>query len=180
MTGEGAVGGAGLFAGLGFGEAAAFAVDDELGIIDEGHALRLGEGFCSRADEVDVGTFVEDEACGLDGVADALDAGDGAGAEGGPIHDEGVELNAAVAGEEGTAAGVEGGIIFKRGDGGLDGVECGAAAFEDAPAFLEGVEDALFVGLEKVGGDIPCAAVDEENGGTVHRERKRDCTFLGW
>jgi hypothetical protein len=38
----------------------------------------------------------------------------------------------------------------------------------------------LFVGLEKVGGDIPCAAVDEENGGTVHRERKRDCTFLGW
>lgn len=180
MAGEGAVGGAGLFARLSFGEAAAFAIEDELGIIDEGHALGLREGFCAGTDEVDVGAFVEDEAGGLDGVADALDAGDAAGAESGSIHDEGVELDAAVAGEEGAAAGVEGGVILELDDGGFDGIEGGAAVFEDAPAFLEGIEDALFVGIEEVGGDVPCAAVDEEDGGSVHRGGKRDCILLGW
>ncbi len=42
-----------------------------------------GEGFGAGADEVDVGAFVEDEAGGLDGVAEAFDAGYAAGAEGG-------------------------------------------------------------------------------------------------
>ena len=141
-----------------------------------------GEVFGAGADEVDMGALVEDEARGLDGVADALDAGDAAGAEGGAIHDEGVELDAAVAGEEAAAAGIEGGIVFKGGDGGFDGVEGGAAAFEDAPAFLEGVEDALLVGVEEIGGDIPGAAVDEEDGGSSHRaimERKEGLYLFG-
>jgi hypothetical protein len=29
----------------------------------------------------------------------------------------------------------------------------------------------LLVSVEEVGGDIPCAAVDEKDGGTVHRAR---------
>jgi hypothetical protein len=37
----------------------------------------------------------------------------------------------------------------------------------------------LFVGIEEVGRDVPGAAVDEENGRSSHRGRKRDCTFLG-
>jgi hypothetical protein len=36
------------------------------------------------------------------------------------------------------------------------------------------------VGIEEVGGDVPCAAVDEEDGGSVHRGGKRDCILLGW
>jgi hypothetical protein len=168
-----------LLAGLGFGEAAAFAVEDELGVVDEGNAVRLSEFLGAGTDEVNVGAFVEDEAGGLDGVTDAFDAGDAAGAEGGAVHDEGIELNAAVAGEEAAAAGVEGGVVFEASDGGFDGVESGPVAFEDAPAFLEGIEDALFVGVEEVGGDVPGAAVDEENGRSSHRGRKRDCTFLG-
>jgi len=146
----------------------------------------LGKGFRSWTDEVDVGTFVEDEAGGLDGIADALDAGDAAGAKGGAVHDKGVELDAAVASEEGAAAGVEGGVVFEGGDGGLDGVECGAAVVEDAPALLEGIEDALLVGIEEVRGDVPGAAVDEEDGRTGGRWGRRtghggkeDCTVLG-
>ena len=172
MSGESAVGCSGSLAGLGFGKAAAFAVEDELGIVDEGHALGLRRIFCARTDEVDVGAFVEDEARGLDGVTDAFDAGDAAGAEGGAIHEEGVELDAAVAGEEAAAAGVEGGVVFQRSDGGFDGIECGAGALENAPTVLEGIEDALFVGFEEVGRDIPGAAVDEEDGRSVHRGKE--------
>ena len=49
-----------------------------------------GEALGSGADEVDVGGFFEDEAGGLDGVAEALDAGYAAGAEVGSVHHEGV------------------------------------------------------------------------------------------
>jgi hypothetical protein len=110
------------------------------------------------------GTFFEDEAGGLDGVAEALDAGDAAGFHAAAVHEEGVELDAAVGGEEAAAAGVEGGVVFKDGDGGFNGVDGGAAEGEDAVAGFEGVADAGLVGGCGVGGDGPGAAVDEEDG----------------
>ena len=123
-----------------------------------------GETLRSGADEVDVGALVEDEAGGLDGVLEALDAGDAAGAEVFAVHQQGVELDAAVAGEEGAAAGVEGVVVFHDGDGGFDGVDGGAAALERGPAGGEGVGDAALVGGDGVVGHGPGAAVDEEDG----------------
>ena len=123
---------AGGFGALEGHEALALAGDDELGVVDEAHAVLGGEALGASADEVDVRGFVEDEAGGLDGVAQALDAGDAAGAEVGAVHEQGVELDAAVAGEEGAAAGVEGVVVFHDGDGGFDGVDGGAAAREAA------------------------------------------------
>ncbi len=119
---------AGGFGALEVHEALALAGDDEFGVVDQAHAVLGGEALGTGADEVDVGRFFEDEACGLNGVAEAFDAGDAAGAEVGTVHEEGVELDAAVAGEEGAAAGVEGVVVFHDGDGGLDGVDGGAAA----------------------------------------------------
>ena len=113
----------GLFVSLRLCEAFAFAVEDELGVVDQGHAVGGGELFGSLGDEVDVRALVEDEAGGLDGVAQALDAGDSAGAEGGAVHEEGVELDAAFAGEEAAASGVEGGVVFEFGDSGFDSVD---------------------------------------------------------
>jgi hypothetical protein len=97
---------------------------------------------CARTDEVDVRALFEDEAGGLDGVAEALDTGYAAGFHASAVHEECVELDAAVGGEEATAAGVEGGVVFKDGDGGFNGVEGGTAAGEDAVAGFEGVADA--------------------------------------
>lgn len=170
VSGEGAVRRAGGLASLGFGEALAFAGQDELGVVDEGQAVGRGKFFSALGDEVDVVALVEDEASGLDGVADALNTGDAAGAESSAVHEQGVELNTAVASEEAPAAGVEGGIVFHRSDSGFDRVDGGRTAFEQAPAFLEGVEDTLFVSFELVGGDIPGAAVDEEDWRTSHKK----------
>ena len=146
------------------GEALAFAVEDELSVIDESHAVGGGELLGAGADEVDVLALFEDEARGLDGVAEALDAGDAAGLHAAAIHEEGVELYAAIGGEEAAAAGVEGGIVFEDGDGGFDGVDGGTAAGEDGVSGFKGGADAGLVGLSGVGGDGPCTAMNEEGG----------------
>ena len=123
-----------------------------------------GELLGAGTDEVDVGAFFEDEAGGLDGVAEALDAGYAAGLHAAAVHEQGVELDAAVGGEEAAAAGVEGGIVFKDGDGGFDGVDGGAAEGEDGVSGFKGGADSGLVGGCGVGGDGPGAAVNEESG----------------
>jgi hypothetical protein len=164
ITGEGGVGFTGGFGSLEGHEAFAFAGNDEFGVVDEAHAVLGGEALGSGAHEIDVGGFFEDEAGGLDGVAEALDAGDSSGAEVGTAHEEGIELDAAVAGEKGAAAGVEGVVVFHEGDGGFDGIDGGAAAGESGPAGGEGGGDASFVGGYSVVGHGPGSTVDEEDG----------------
>ena len=169
-------------------EAVALAGDDEFGVFDERHAVLGGEALCAGADEVDVRGLLKDEAGGLDGVAEVLDAGDAAGAEVGTVHKQGVELDATVAGEEGAAAGVEGVVVFHDGDGGLYGVDGGATAGESRPAGVEGSGDATLVGCDSVVGHGPGTAVDEEDGLHVGElpsasrlaRRKLDVAALGF
>ena len=104
----------------------------------------------------------EDEAGGVDGIAEALDAGDAAGFHATSVHEEGVELDAAVGGEEAATAGIEGGVVFEDGDGGFDGVDGCATAGEDFVTDFKGVADAGFMRGCGVGGDGPCSAMDEK------------------
>lgn len=100
----------------------------------------------------------------MDGIAESFDAGDGPGFHAASVHEERVELDATVGGEEAATASVEGGIVFEDGDGGFDGVDGCAAASEDFVADFEGVTYAGFVRGSGVGGDGPSAAVDEQSG----------------
>ena len=170
VAGEGVVGEAGGFAGFGMGEAFALAVEDQLGVVDEGHAVGVGKLLGAVADEVDMRALFEDQAGGLDGVAEALDAGHAAGLHAAAVHEEGIELDAAIGGEEAAAAGVEGGVVFEDGDGGFDGVESRAAAGKNGVAGFKRAADAGLVGGSGVGGDGPGAAVDEESGDVVEGE----------
>jgi hypothetical protein len=97
-AGEGVVGEAGGLAELGMDEALALAVENEFGVVDEGHAVGVGKVLCSFTDEVDVGTFFEDQTCSLDGIAQALDAGHAASLHASAVHEESVELDAAIGG----------------------------------------------------------------------------------
>jgi hypothetical protein len=164
-AGEGLVVEAGGLAELGMGEAFAFAVEDQLGVVDEGHAVGCGEVLRAGTDEVDVGTFFEDEAGGLNGVAEAFDAGDAAGLHAATVHEEGVKLYAAVGGEKAAAASVEGGVVFEDGDGGFDGVESRRAAGEKSVTGFESLADTGQVSGSSVGGNGPCATVNEESWG---------------
>jgi hypothetical protein len=108
-----------------------------------------------------VGAFIEDQAGGLDGVAEVFDARYAAGAEGISVHEQGIELDATLAGQEAAAASVEGGIVFEDGDGGFYGVGGGAAFFEDGVAGREGLSYAALVVFGHLWRDGPGAAVDD-------------------
>jgi hypothetical protein len=110
-------------AALGEGEAVDFAREDEFAVGDEGHAVGCSELLGAFTNKVDVWRFLKNEAGGLYGVAQAFDAGDATGFHAATVHEECVELDAAVGGEKAATAGVEGGVVFEDGDGGLDGVD---------------------------------------------------------
>ena len=166
-AGEGLVDAACEFGLLEGVEAGLFAGDDEVHVLAELHAVLAGEALGSGAHEVDVRAFVEDEAGSADGVTEAFDAGDAAGAKIGAVHEEGVELDAAIAGEEAAATGVEGVVIFHDDDGGFDSGDGGATGLEDSVSGGEGVGDTVLVGGDRVVGHGPCSAMDDEGGARV-------------
>ena len=158
---------------MGFFQADALPVQDQFGVIDQGHAVAGGEGFGSCSYEVDVGALVEDQSSGLDGIAEVFDAGYAAGAEGGAVHEQGIELDCAFGGEEAAAAGVEGGVVFEDGDGGFYGVGRGASPFEYGVAGFEGLGYAGQVAGGHLRGNGPSSAVDDDGwfgGASEHRD----------
>jgi len=96
---------------------------DEVFGVAERDAVGTGEVFGAFGDEHHVRAFFEDSAGSLDGIFDAAEARDGAGAEGGGVHDDGVTFDVAIEGEMGAEAGIEDGIVFEDDDGGFDGIE---------------------------------------------------------
>jgi hypothetical protein len=103
----------------------------------------------------------------VDGVAQALDAGDATGPHGAAdtaVHEERVELDPAVAGEKGAAAGVERLVVFEDRDCGFDCIDGGGAAIEQSVAGKECAADAAAVGFDSVIGNGPSAAMNEESG----------------
>jgi hypothetical protein len=163
-TGEGVVAEAGGLAELGMCEALALAIEDEFGIVDEGHAVGAGKLLGAFADEVDVGALFEDQTGGLNGVAKTLDAGHAAGLHASAVHEERVELHAAIGGEKAAAAGVEGGVVFEDSDRGFDGIEGGCSAREKSVAGFKSAADASLMSGSGFVGDGPCATVNEESG----------------
>jgi hypothetical protein len=122
-----------------------------------------GKTLSAFADEVDVAAFFEDQACGMDGVAESFDTGDAAGLHAAAVHEEGIELDAAIGGEEAAAPGVEGGIVFEDGDGGFDGVDSRTAETKDAIAGLKSGAHAGLVSFAGVDRDGPGSAMNEES-----------------
>jgi hypothetical protein len=133
------------------------------------------ESFGTLADEIDVRTFFENEFAGAHGILDALDAADSAGAKRMAFHEHGIELDFAIAVEEGSAAGIESVIVFEGCDGFFDGVEGGAALFEGAPAGSDGILNAIDVGFDHGVWDVPGAAVDKKDRRKRVTQAKSSC-----
>jgi hypothetical protein len=58
--------------------------------------VRLGKLLGASSDEINVLAVFEDQAGGLNGIAEALDAGHAASLHAATVHEEGVKLDAAV------------------------------------------------------------------------------------
>jgi hypothetical protein len=87
-----------------------------------------------------------------------------AGAQSVAIHDEGIELDLALAVQKAPATGIEGLVIFHHHYGCLDRVERRTAALEDAPARVNGAPHAIKVSFDHVIRNRPRAAVDNKDG----------------
>ena len=135
--------------------------------IAEPDAMGAGKLFGAFGDEHHVGAFFEDGAGSLNGIFDTAQTRDGAGAERGGVHDDGVTFDVAVEGEMGAEAGIEDGIVFEDDDGGFDGVERVATSFENFPACFESAKAAGFAGVNGIIRNIPGAAVNNER--RLHR-----------
>ena len=154
-----------VFGGVGIFEAAApgkaFTIVDEIFGLTKRNAVRGGKFFRACGDEHHVIGMFEDAAGEANGIVNVFDGGDGAGFEGGAVHEDGVELDMAVAIEVRAEAGVKCGVVFEDDDGGFDRVDGGAAGGEDFPTCFEGAANAGAAIGEGFVGDIPCAAVDD-------------------
>jgi hypothetical protein len=141
-------------------QAVDLAGDDQVFVFAKRNAVLGGEFLRAFSDEVNVRTLTQNLAGGADGIAQMLDASYASGAERGAIHDERVELDAAVAVEEAAPSGVESLVIFHDHDGFLDRIEGRAATLEHAPSSSQRVVHSADVGLDHVIGHGPSSAVN--------------------
>src|SRR5215468_4313320 len=97
---------------LRFFQALDLAFDHQLFIAAELQAKLFRKALRAFGDKVDMRAFIEHQPRGLNGIADALYAANAAGAQGGAVHHQGIELHAAIAGEKAAAAGIKGFVVF--------------------------------------------------------------------
>jgi len=126
--------------------------------------LMEGELLSAFGDEHHVRAFLEDGARGLDGIFDAPKTGDGARAECGRVHDDGIAFDVAIDVEMRTVARVEDRIVFEDDDGGFEGVDSVASVEKDIVASVESAKATRFASNDGVVRDVPSATVDDEGG----------------
>jgi hypothetical protein len=78
-----------------------------------------------------MGTLLENQARGLDGIEQAFDTRDPSSLHPSSIHKKSVKLHLPIGGKKASPPGVEGRIIFQSHNGGLDRVKGGAPMGED-------------------------------------------------
>src|SRR5258706_11567481 len=117
--------------------------------------------FC---DKINVRAFAKNFTGSANRIRDTLNASHAPGAQSSAIHNEGIELDLAVAIQKAAAPGVECLVVFHDGYGFFDRVERRSAAFEDAPSGGSAVADAVAVSIHHVIGNGPGAAVNDKNG----------------
>ena len=131
--------------------------------------MLASEAFRAFRDQHHMRALFEHRARGADGILNAPQAGNRAGAESGRFHDDGVALDMPVEREVRAVAGVENRIVFENHDGGLDRVKRVPAVFEDAPAGIKGPQATCVTCINSFVGNIPGSAVDDERGSHGYR-----------
>ncbi len=108
--------------------------------------------------------LVEHQPRRLDGVGQALHAGNASGAQVFPVHQQCVELHASVARQKRAATRIEGLVVFHNRDRSLDRRDRAAALFEYRIASIERAGDPALMGADFVVRHGPGAAVNQKDG----------------
>jgi len=155
-----------MLGGMGIFEAAppcsALTIDDEVFRGAKWNPIFGGEFFRTSADQHHVLAFFVHPPGQTNRIGDAFDGSHGAGFERGAIHQNGIELNLAIAIQMRADACIERGIILEENNGRFDGVNRLAARTENLPTCFEGGADALPAVLDCFVRYVPGAAVNDE------------------
>src|SRR6185312_4856211 len=135
--------------------------NDQVLVAAQRDAMLGRETFGPFCHEVHVRAVAKDLARRANGIGNALYAAHASAAQGGAVHDEGIELHFAVAIEKAAAAGVESLVVFHDDDRFLDRIERRPAAFQYPPARRHGVAHAVEVSFHHVIGDGPGTAMND-------------------
>ena len=122
VSGEGFVGKSGCLPGLRMGKPRAFAVENEITVVNKLHAMGGSERFGAGTDKVDMRTLLENQASRQNGILDSLDARHATGFHATAIHEKSIELDAAIGCKKTASTCIESGVILKNHYGGLDSI----------------------------------------------------------
>ena len=114
--------------------------------------------FC---DKINVRAFAKNFTGSANRIRDTLNASHAPGAQSSAIHNEGIELDLAVAIQKAAAPGVESLVIFHDDYRFFDCIERRSTALQDVPSGGSGVADAVAVSIHHVIGNGPRATVDD-------------------
>ena len=101
--------------------------NDQFFVLTERNAMLGREAFGAFGYKVKVRTFAQNLACCANRIAQVLDATHSSGAQGCPIHDQGIKLHSAFAIEKCAVSGIEGFVVLHYDDSLLDCIK-GAAS----------------------------------------------------
>ena len=138
--------------------------NNQVFIFAEGNAVLLSESLGSFRNEIHMRAVTQNLARRPNRIRNVLDTSDATRAEGCSVHNEGIELDFAVAVQKAASPGVESFVVFHNHNCFFSGIERRAALLEHAPTRGRGILHAVEVSLDKIVRNGPGATVDEENG----------------
>src|SRR2546423_7334924 len=115
----------------------ALALDHQLGIFAQLHAVLLSKDLCPFSNKINMRALTQYQPRCPDRIADSLHAANATGAKCGSIHDQRIHLHAAVAGKKAAVSGVEDIVFFHHHYSFFHGLERSAALGQDVPASVE-------------------------------------------
>jgi hypothetical protein len=141
VSGKRFVGESGCLPGLRMGKPGALAIENELAVVNELHAVGRGECFGSGADEVDMRALLKNKTGGQNGILDSLDARHTTGFHAAAVHEKRIELDAAGGCKKAASTRIKSGVILKNHHGCFDRIESGASMGEDCVPSIESAAD---------------------------------------
>src|SRR5262249_47428743 len=140
-AGKGEIGTSGLFFLLRFFQSLNLPRDDQLRVWAQLHALLLGKTFGAFANKVDMGTLVQNQARGLDGIADSPNTPRPRGATRGPSNRARVGCHSPSGGENPPGPGEKFSFFSLPDNRSSPGVGGKPAAPQNIPPLVDGFAD---------------------------------------
>lgn len=142
--------------------------NNELGIVNQPHAMLHGETLRPCSNKINMGTVVEYQTRCMNRILQPLHTCDPAGTKVLSIHQQRIQLHPAILRQKRTSPGIEGLIIFHYRNCRLYCIDGASPAFQKGIAGLNGLRNSSLMGFDRIIRHRPRAAVNQESWRVIH------------